>query len=63
MVANGAITKAPSRLTYYYVVSRDIASLYFLITQLNGLNIMACDVRNSYLNAPCRDNIWSAAGL
>jgi hypothetical protein len=54
MVANGAMTEAPASLTYSSVVSRDSVRLAFLIAELNDLDIMACDVGNAYLNAPCR---------
>jgi Reverse transcriptase (RNA-dependent DNA polymerase) len=36
--------------------------LAFLIAALNDLDIMACDVRNAYLNAPCREKVWFVAG-
>jgi hypothetical protein len=61
MVANGAMTEAPASLTYSSVVSRDSVRLAFLIAELNGLDIMACDV-GACLNAPCREKIWFAAG-
>jgi hypothetical protein len=34
----------------------------FLAAALNDLDIMACDVSNAYLNAPCREKIWFVAG-
>ena len=37
--------------------------LAFLIAELNNLDIMACDVGNAYLNAPCREKIWFVGGL
>ena len=33
-----------------------------LIAALNDLDIMACDIGNAYLNAPCREKIWFVAG-
>ena len=57
MVANKLMTEAPSILTYSFVVSRDIFCLEFLIAGINDLYIMAYDVGNEYLYAPCRDNI------
>ena len=50
MVANRVMTEAPSDITYSYVVSRVSVSLEFLIDELNNLDIMVCDVGNSYLN-------------
>ena len=62
MAANGAITEAPLILTYSSVVSRNTIRLELLVYGLNDLYIMACDIVNSYLNAPCRYNIWLAEG-
>jgi hypothetical protein len=33
-----------------------------LIAALNDLDIMACNISNAYLNAPCREKIWFMAG-
>ena len=62
MVANGVTTKVPSSLTYSSVISRDSFCLDFLIAEINDLDIMVCDIVNTYLNAPFRENIWFAAG-
>ena len=53
-VAGGHMTEAPSGITYSSVVSRDSVQLAFLYAQLNNLDVMACDIGNAYLNAPCR---------
>jgi hypothetical protein len=29
-----------------------------MIAALNGLDIMACDLENAYLNAKCKEKIW-----
>ena len=62
MVANRVMTKVTSIPTCSSIVSRYSVDIEFLIAELNDLNIMACDVVNAYLNAPCRENIWSALG-
>jgi hypothetical protein len=62
-VAGGHTTNAPSSMTYSSVVSRDSVRLAFLIAALNDLDIMSCDLKNAYLNAPCREKIWFEAGL
>ena len=62
MVANGATTDAPTSLTYSSVVSRDSVRLAFLAAELNDLDVMAADIGNAYLNAPCREKIWFQAG-
>jgi len=61
-VAGGHTTKAPSSITYSSVVSRDSVRLGFLIAALNGVDIMACDLENAYLNAPCKEKIWFEGG-
>ena len=61
-VAGGHMTEAPSSLTYSSVVSRDSVKIAFLLAALNDLDIMACDIGNAYLNAPCREKIWFEAG-
>ena len=62
-VAGGHTTETPTSLTYSSVVSRDSIRLGFLIAALNGLDIMACDLENAYLNAPCKEKIWFEGGL
>ena len=62
MVSNGAMTEAPLSQTYYSVISRDSVFFALLIAKLNDLDIIVCDVGNAYLNAPCQEEIWFAAG-
>jgi hypothetical protein len=57
-VAGGHMTETPGSLTYSSVVSRDSIRIAFLIAGLNGLDVLAGDVTNAYLNAPCREKIW-----
>lgn len=61
-VAGGHLTETPASITYSSVVSRDSVRLAFLLAALNGLDIIACDVGNAYLNAPCREKVWFVAG-
>ena len=61
-VAGGHLTETPASITYSSVVSRDSVRLAFLIAALNDLKILACDVGNAYLNAPCREKVWFIAG-
>jgi hypothetical protein len=61
-VAGGHMTETPASITYSSVVSRDSVRIVFLTAALNNLDIMACDVSNAYLNAPCREKIWFVAG-
>jgi hypothetical protein len=52
-VAGGHLTEAPGSITYASVVSRDSIRLAFLIAGLNDLDVLAGDVTNANLNAPC----------
>jgi len=52
-VAGGHLTDAPQSITYSSVVTRDSIRIAFLIAALNDLDIMACEITNAYLNAPC----------
>ena len=61
-VAGGHLTEPPTSITYSSVVSRDSVRLAFLIAALNDIEIIACDVGNAYLNAPCREKVWFVAG-
>jgi hypothetical protein len=56
------MTETPSSLTYSSVVSRDSVRIALLIAALNDLNVMACDIQNAYLTAPCREKICTIAG-
>ena len=62
-VANGHETgNLPKHDTYASVVSRDSVRIAFLYASLNDLDILACDITNAYLNAPCTEKIWTVAG-
>ena len=62
LVAGGYKTKTPAALTYSSVVSRDSVHIAFLVAALNDLQVLACDIQNAYLSAPCREKIWTRAG-
>ncbi len=61
-VAGGHTTDPPSSITYSSVVSRDSVRIAFMLAALNDLDLSACDIGNAYLNAPCREKIWTLAG-
>ena len=62
LVADGHLTNAPTSMTYSSVVTRDSVRLAFMLATLNGLEVLAGDVGNAYLNAPCRECIWFKGG-
>jgi hypothetical protein len=50
-------------MMYSSVVSRDSVRIGFMLAALNGLDVMACDLENAYLNTPCMEKIWFQGGL
>ena len=62
MVAGGHTTEAPSSITYSSVVSRDSVRIALTIAALNNLDVLACDIQNTYLTAQCREKIWTRTG-
>jgi hypothetical protein len=61
-VAGGHTTETPASTTYSCVVSRDSVCIAFMFAVLNDLYILAADVGNAYLNADCREKIWTIPG-
>ena len=54
LVAGGHLTDhVPSSLTFSSVVTRDSVRLALLLAELNELKVLAGDISNAYLNAPC----------
>ena len=62
LVGGGHTTTAPSSITFSLVVSRDSFRIALTIAALNDLDILACDIQNSYLTALCREKIWKFVG-
>ena len=62
LVAEGHKTDSPASITYSSVVSRDSVRIGFLMAALNGLDVLACDIQNAYLTAPCREKFYTIAG-
>jgi hypothetical protein len=50
-------------MMYSSVVSRDSVWIGFMLAALNGLDVMACDLENAYLNAPCVEKILFEGGI
>lgn len=61
-VAGGHTTDPPACTTYASVVSRESVRLAFLLAALNDLDVLSADIGNAYLNAPCREKIYTLAG-
>eukprot|EP00957_Ditylum_brightwellii_P024639 1861864-Ditylum_brightwellii.AAC.1 len=56
------MTEPPSSLTYLSVVSRETVRIALTIAALYDLDIMAADIGNAYLNAPCREKVYFTTG-
>ena len=61
-VAGGHLTDPPTSITYASVVSRESVRIAFLVAALNGLDVLAGDIQNAYLNAPTKEKVWFEAG-
>ena len=62
LVAQGFMTDPPSHLTFASVVSRESVRIGFTIAALNDLKVIAGDVSGAYLNASCREKIYTICG-
>jgi hypothetical protein len=54
LVGGGHMTSTPAALTYSSVVSRESVRIFLTMAALNDLDVLACDIQNSYLTAKCR---------
>jgi len=61
-VAGRHKTDPPATLTYSSVVSRDSMQIAFLLSALNGLDIIAADIGNACINADAREKVYFEAG-
>ena len=62
LVAGGHVTAPPSSITYASVVSRESVRIAFLLAALNDVDILSGDIGNAYLNAPCREKVFTVCG-
>ena len=54
-------SEAPKSVTYSSVVSRDSVRICLLLAGLNDIDIKVADVKLAYLQAPCREKVWTIA--
>jgi hypothetical protein len=62
LVAGGHHTDPPKESTYSSVVSRDSVRIAFTLAALNGLDVLAADIQNAYLNAGTKERVYTMAG-
>ena len=61
-VVNSSTNPILSASTYVGVVSREMVRVSFTYAALNGLNIMADDIHNAYLQAPISEKYCNIPG-
>ena len=61
-VARGDMTDPPSSMTYSSVVSRESIRILFFLAALLDLEVLSANIGNAYLNAPCREKIYTYSG-
>jgi Reverse transcriptase (RNA-dependent DNA polymerase) len=61
-VAGGHMTQVPESETYSSVVSRESVRITLFLTSLDELEVSAADVGNAYINAKCREKVYTIAG-
>jgi hypothetical protein len=62
LVAGGHQTDPPKESTYSSIVSRDSMRIAFTLAALNGLDVLAGDIQNAYLNAGTKEKVYTMAG-
>jgi Reverse transcriptase (RNA-dependent DNA polymerase) len=61
-VGGGHVTAPPTSQTYASVVSRESVRIAFLYASLNQLNVLSADIQGAYLNAPCKERVFTTCG-
>ena len=56
------MTESPATLTCVCIVSRDFVRIVYTIKDLNGLDILLCDIQNAYLTAYIQEKVWTRDG-
>ena len=62
LVAGGHVTEPPASITYASVVSRDSVRIALTLAALNDVDVLSGDIGNAYLNAPCREKVFTVCG-
>ena len=58
-VATGFHSPKSDEIRYKVVVSREILCIAFIYATINGIDILASDIQNAYITAPCYENCWT----
>ncbi len=52
----------PDMYTYASVVAQETVWIALMLATLNLLEVMAADIMNAYITAPCKERIWTTLG-
>ena len=61
-MAGGHLTDEPTHMTYLSGMFHDTVRTGFLMAATNGLDILAGDIKNAFLEAPTQEKIFFYAG-
>lgn len=59
LIANGSKTEPPKCQTYASVVLRDLVWIFSLLAALNDVNILSCNIQNTYLTAETSKKLYT----
>ena len=62
MVVGGHMTDPTASITYLTIISCDSVRILFVIAAMNGLDILAADIANTYLNDPLYEKFYFTYG-
>ena len=60
-VAEGYRTSTPPGVIYSSVLRKDSVRILLMIAALNDIDVLGADVKNEFLNAPCKEKVWLIA--
>ncbi len=62
LVACRHMTNVLATYTYASIVTCETVHIALMLAALNLLEVMAADIMNAYITAPCKEKIWTTLG-
>ncbi len=62
LVAGRHMTNVPAMYTYASVVTCETVHIALMLAALKSLKVMAANIMNTYITAPCKEKIWNTLG-
>ncbi len=56
------MTNVPTIFTYVSVITCNTVHIALMLWALNLLDVMSAHIMNAYINAPCKEKIWTTLG-